>query len=264
MKVLLIKPPLNPLLITASVYEPLELEYLAASLCEHTVRILDMRIDLNLVQALDNFKPDIVGLTAYTCDVNTVKRIFTLVKKYDPSIRTVVGGNHATFLPGDFQTGDIDAIFIGYADSSFKEFVNRCEAGNDFNDIPNLCILEGDKYHYTEKRICAFELNNLPLPARGLTRQYRNKYHDSFRNKVSLLMTSRGCPFRCTFCACWKLMDGKYASRDADSIVDEMKMLDQNGGIVYFSDDNTLSNVKRAWQLSDLLKKAGGKWPFHL
>jgi len=68
MKILLVKPPLNPGLATTSLYEPLELEYLAASVKGSDVRILDMRIDRNLHHELLNFKPDLVGITAYTCD----------------------------------------------------------------------------------------------------------------------------------------------------------------------------------------------------
>lgn len=74
MKILLIKPPLNPNLATVSLYEPLELEYLAASVKDSNVRILDMRIDRNLKNELVNFKPDLVGITAYTCDYNIVIR----------------------------------------------------------------------------------------------------------------------------------------------------------------------------------------------
>jgi hypothetical protein len=74
MKILLIKPPLNPNMVTTTRIEPLELEYLAASVHEHEVDILDMRVDRNLLKKLKNFKPHVVGTTAYTCDVNTAKR----------------------------------------------------------------------------------------------------------------------------------------------------------------------------------------------
>jgi radical SAM superfamily enzyme YgiQ (UPF0313 family) len=264
MRILLIKPPISPHISTISIYEPLELEYLAASVPGHVVQILDMRIDQNLMRTLQNFKPDIAGLTSYTCDVNTVNRICSEIKKYDASIRTIVGGNHATFMPSDFHTGNIDAIFLGYADSTFRQYIDKSGESEDLEGIPNLCIRNGSKYHFTEKQSCAVNLNILPFPARELTRKYWNKYHDSFRNKISLLMTSRGCPFRCTFCACWKLMDGKYVTRNVDSIIDEFKSLDEDRRIIYFSDDNTLDNIKRSWELADSLKKSGINRYFHL
>ena len=68
MKILLIKPPLNRNLLVPNHDEPLELEYLAAAAAGHVVRILDMRIDANLDRALSRFRPDLAGITAYTCD----------------------------------------------------------------------------------------------------------------------------------------------------------------------------------------------------
>ena len=103
MNILLIKPPLSPNLLTVSLYEPLELEYLASSVRNHNVRILDMRIDRNLIKELIRFRPDLVGITAYTCDYNITVQVLKEIKKYSRGIRTVVGGNHATFLPLDFQ-----------------------------------------------------------------------------------------------------------------------------------------------------------------
>ena len=96
MNILLIKPPLSPNLVTTSLYEPLELEYLASSVKNHNVRILDMRIDLNLSKELAVFRPRLVGITAYTCDYNTVIQILSEIKRIDSTIRTVVGGHHAT------------------------------------------------------------------------------------------------------------------------------------------------------------------------
>ena len=96
MRILLIKPPQNPNLISVSLYEPLELEYLAASVKNHDVRILDMRINQSLDQELMKFKPELVGITAYTCDFNIVKQTLQRIKEFDNSIRIVAGGHHAT------------------------------------------------------------------------------------------------------------------------------------------------------------------------
>ena len=62
--------------------EPLELEYLASAVKEHDVEILDMRIDKGLNQKLEQFRPDFVGISAYTCNANTAKEILKEVKKF--------------------------------------------------------------------------------------------------------------------------------------------------------------------------------------
>ncbi|MDH4270713.1 MAG: cobalamin-dependent protein, partial [Candidatus Aminicenantes bacterium] len=113
MKILLVKPPLNRNIISPSGGEPLELEYLAASVKEHDVEILDMRVDRRLHRALETFRPQVVGLTGYTCDANSAKAVMREVKKFDPKVVTAVGGHHATFLPSDFALSFVDFVFLG-------------------------------------------------------------------------------------------------------------------------------------------------------
>lgn len=255
MNILLIKPPFNPHLISRSIYEPLELEYLAAAVNEHKVMILDMRLHKNLMKSLYSFKPDIACITAYSCDVKTVKRILREIKEFDNSIHTIVGGIHATFLPSDFEEEYIDAIFIGYADFSFKEYIRKLDCDEDVDSIPNLGIRMKTRFIYTPRQTNNVDLNLLPLPARHLIRDNQKKYHDSFSNKVSMIMTNRGCPYHCTFCACWKLMDGKYVTRDIQSIATEIQSLTPEIKVIYLSDDNTFVDIKRAWELSRMLKQ---------
>lgn len=255
MNILLIKPPFNPNLISKSIYEPLELEYLAATVSEHRIKILDMRLVKNLMRSLRAFKPDVACITAYSCDIKTAKSIFKEIKKFDDSIHTIVGGIHATFIPSDFEEHYIDAIFIGYADLNFKEYIRKLEEREDVESIPNLGLRKKEQFIYTSRQPYTVDLNSLPFPARHLNQQNQRKYHDSFRNRMAMIMTSRGCPFRCTFCACWKMMDGKYVTRDAKSIVEEIQSLPDEVKVIYFSDDNTFVNIKRAWELSEMLKE---------
>lgn len=254
MKILLIKPPQNPNLATNSLYEPLELEYLAASVKGLNVRIIDMRIEKNLHRELNSFRPDLVGLTAYTTDYNAAVQILKEIKKFDRSIKTIVGGHHVTFLPDDFVLPYVDAIFLGYADSTFPLFVNFYNSPEKQKEIPNIGLIDNGKVFFTRKENLVPDLNSLPVPDRSLTLKYHKKYHDPVRNKLTLLMTSRGCAFRCKFCACWKLMDGKYAARTPESIIQELKTLPEDIDIVYFSDDNTFSDIRRMWRLSELIR----------
>ncbi len=264
MKILLVKPPLNPHLLTTSLYEPLELEYLGASVKSSYVRILDMRIDRNLHKELSDFKPDLVGITAYTCDYNTVVQILREIRDFNGSVKTVVGGHHATFMPGDFVLPSVDAVFLGYADSTFPRYVSAFNDPERQKDIPNIVLIDGKSVFYTKRDTSAPDLNSLPLPDRTLTLQYRRKYHDPVRNRLTLLMTSRGCPSRCNFCACWKLMDGKYSARTPESIIDELKCLPEENKVIYFSDDNTFTNIDRMWKLCGLIKKYNIKKKFQM
>ena len=127
MKILLVQPAKPKKALGGedfSIFEPLALEYLAAGVAgDHDVRILDMRLDPDLDAALQNYQPDVVGITAYTVHVNTVKRLFQHIKALNPEIVTVVGGHHATIMPEDFHTPFIDVIVAGEGVFPFREVI---------------------------------------------------------------------------------------------------------------------------------------------
>jgi len=102
------------------------------------------------------------------------------------------------------------------------------------------------------------------LPARDLTRQYRKGYHDQNGTRNALVLTSRGCPFRCNFCACWKLLGGKYLVRSPESVVQEMTALPEDIEQIFFADDNTLHNVQHAWRLARLIRESGIRLKFSM
>jgi radical SAM superfamily enzyme YgiQ (UPF0313 family) len=262
MRILLIKPPLNKNLLAPNNDEPLELEYVAASVKDHEVDILDMRIEKNLWKKLGNFRPDLVGVTAYTCDVRAAEKVLQEVKKFSSSINTVVGGHHATVLPGDFALPFVDAIFIGMADHSFGQYVGLLDSGRDVGETKNIVQIKNGDLQFTGLTPFAASLDSLPLPARDLTRRYRKHYRDSMKNITGLIVTSRGCPYRCSFCACWKVMKGKYVTRSPESVMAEYAALPEEIELVCFSDDNTLHDTGRAWRLANLIKATGIKKRF--
>ena len=257
MKILLIKPPLNRNLLAPNHDEPLELEYLAAAAAGHDVRILDMRLDGNLDRALSRFRPGIVGITAYTCDYNRALTVLREVKKFDGNIRTAVGGHHATVLPADFALPFVDVVFLGAADDSFKEYVDLVDAGRSVEGIHNIALVRDGILHMTDRAPFNKNLDLLPFPDRRLTLQYRSRYRDNMNNKTGLIMTSRGCPFRCSFCACWKIMDGKYLARSPESVVDEIAAMPEEVELICFADDNTLHSIRRAWRMVELVRERG-------
>lgn len=255
MKILLVKPPLNKNTLSTTLGEPLELEYVAASVPNQNTEILDMRLEKKLIPKLERFKPDIVGITAYTCEANSARTVLKEVKRFNSRIKTVVGGHHATFLPNDFAHPYVDTVFLGFSDFSFRKYVDILDQGGDEKNVENTAYNQNGNIYFTERKPVNFDLNSLPWPARHLTCQYRKFYRDTSRRKTALLLTNRGCPYRCTFCACWKLMNGKYRVRDPESVVDEMAALPEDIDLVCFADDNTLHSISRSRKLIELMKK---------
>jgi hopanoid C-3 methylase len=258
MKILLIQPAKPEKALGGedfAIYEPLALEYLAAGVAgNHDVRILDMRIDRHLDSHLREYRPDVVGMTSYTVHVNTVKKLFQQIKTLNPDIVTVVGGHHATIMPMDFCTPFIDVIVTGEGVLPFKEVITQIEKKADISSIPGAVHMENGAIHINQPAQ-DIDLDALPFPRRDLTSAYRNSYFSEWMRPLASIRTSKGCHFRCQFCALWKVTGGRYFVRKPECIVEELSTIKEK--YVFFSDDESLLDTKRMEALADLIRATG-------
>lgn len=265
MRILLIQPPKAPATIGGEdvyIYEPLALEYVAAGVAaDHEVRILDLRLSKNLQDTLQSFRPDIVGITAYTVHVNVARHLFAEIKGLNPEALTVVGGHHATVAPEDFISPFIDIIVIGDGVFAFREIVERFEKRGQFDDIPGVAIPKDNGLFRTEPRPCD-DLDAVPFPDRSSTAPYRAHYHSEWMRPLASIRTSKGCPYRCNFCALWKLTGGRYLRRDPEKIVEELAGIGEN--FVFFADDESLIDTARMMSLAELIRSSGIKKRYFL
>jgi radical SAM superfamily enzyme YgiQ (UPF0313 family) len=265
MKILLIEPAKAPVTIggeEAFIFEPLALEYVAAGVAgDHDVRILDLRLEKDLQGVLKAFHPDVVGITAYTVHVNTVKGLFEEIKGWNPHVLTVVGGHHATIMPEDFLSPVIDLIVTGEGVFAFKEIVNQFERGDGFGAIPGIAFAQGNGLVRTEPPP-AIDLDAFPFPQRHLTEKYRKDYYSEWMRPLASIRTSKGCPFRCNFCALWKITGGRYLRRKPKSVVEELAGIKEE--CVFFADDESLVDAGRMKTLAKMIQAAGIKKRYFL
>lgn len=257
MKVLLIQPASNdPLMDQVYLFEPLALEYLGAGLKQdgHTVRLLDCRIEPDYETVLGEFRPDVVGLTGFTCHHATLLTMAGRISRLLPETWVIVGGHHATVVPEDFNTPAIDAVVIGEGVFTLRELLNAITEGTGFNAIPGLAVSCPDGMLFTPPRPYT-DLNLLPLPDRTLTKQYRERYFSEWFKPLASVRTSLGCTARCNFCALWQITGGKYLRRDPEQVVAELLMVEEPN--VFFCDDESMCDVKRMDRLADLIAAAG-------
>jgi hopanoid C-3 methylase len=258
MKTLLIHPPsANPLLDQVYMHEPLALEYLGAGLKKdgHEVQILDARIDRDIGGAFHRFRPDMVGLTAFTSHVDIVKKIAEDLKRLKPDLLVVVGGHHATVSPHDFNLKNFDLVVVGEGVQALREIARCAEAGEDFSLISGLGLVRPETELFLTASRPYTLLDALPLPDRNLTRQYRKKYFSEWLQPLASIRTSLGCTSRCNFCALWPITGGKYLRRSVASVVEELSTIEETN--VFFCDDESMCDVKRMGALADAIEKAG-------
>jgi radical SAM superfamily enzyme YgiQ (UPF0313 family) len=258
MKVLLIEPAKSPVTVGGEdvhVFEPLALEYVAAGVAaHHDVRILDMRIDDTLEETLADVEPDVVGVTAYTVHVKPVRRLCQQVKAWNSEILTVVGGHHATVAATDFLSPDIDLVVQGEGVEPFRQILARHEHRKGFEGIAGVQVREGDRLVSGPEQALG-ELDTAPMPMRSLTARYRGEYYSEWLKPLASMRTSKGCPFRCTFCAEWKTARGRYLRRSVDAVVEELAAIDEE--CVFFADDESLVDVGRMRSLAERIREAG-------
>jgi radical SAM superfamily enzyme YgiQ (UPF0313 family) len=265
MRILLVQPAKPSVSLGGEevfLYEPLALEYVAASVSkDHDVIIFDQRLENNLPDVIRRFNPQIVGITSYSVHVNPAKKLFEQIKTLNPSILTVIGGHHATIMPEDFLSPSIDLIVMGEGVFAFKEIVDRFEKGEGFHNISGVAFEKNGEMVKTEFQKVV-DLDTIPVPDRSLTAKYRKRYYSEWMKPLASIRTSKGCPFRCNFCALWKLTEGRYLKRSPEKVVEELAGINEE--YVFFADDESLVDVKRMKILAQLIKDAGIKKRYFL
>ena len=262
MKVLLVQPATNPHVWGGDaifVVEPLWAEYLGAGLKSgHDVRLFDMRVQKTpFLDTLRDFAPDVVGMTAYTVDVNSVRQLADEIKVFNPDTKVVVGGFFANKNYAELNRPSIDVVVPGEGVNTLRELVDTWEKDGlaaDLHQVKGLAIKNGGGMELTPVRKWP-TLDSYGFPDRTLSADIRHNYFDKWMKPVAAIMSSYSCPFRCEFCCLWPTTDGKYLARSPESFVDEIASIQEEN--VWFTDDEAFIDGPRMEQIATLLEQRG-------
>jgi radical SAM superfamily enzyme YgiQ (UPF0313 family) len=278
MQVLLINPPAENLVKTFApealteemgFYPPMGLLYVAAGVKQahgdrFQIEVLDTQVERMDSARIERFiaerRPDVVGISCMTFLLIDALKVARLAKRVDPKIHVVIGGAHPTIYPEEMASQpDIDSIVIGEGEHAFAELLPALEEGRSLSGIAGVGFKENGRVVINPGRDFIRDLDSLPFPDRGLlpTERYYNVLGDSKVTMTSLL-TSRGCPFKCTFCT---NKDGKICRmRSPENVVREIEACFAQG-ITDFDiiDDTFTINKKRAMAIAELILERGLK-----
>lgn len=249
---------------------PLGLAYLASALRRENFRSLSILDSVKESLDYDKFslflernKPAILGIQCYSLDVPSVNRMLAIAKRIDPHIVTVVGGPHPTAVPEAVfsEFDNLDFAIRGEAERSMISFVRAVLARKkSFSDIPGV-VFRNDGKVVTNSPEFINDLDSLGMPAWDLIdpRDYPDEVQGAFYNRfpVAPLITSRGCPHECTFCANNIMLGRVVRFRDIGKVVDEMEYLTLNYNVKEFHilDDNFTINRKRVLDFCRLVRE---------
>jgi anaerobic magnesium-protoporphyrin IX monomethyl ester cyclase len=281
MKVLLINPPQTfyPGSEQPAGNLPVGLMYIAAVLKKagYTVEILDAFMAATFQKSgetitvgmpfeqikkeIQNRKPQIVGISGpFTCQIENSVKVSDLTKEVDPTILTVIGGPHVTLVPKEFleEAKNVDIAVIGEGEYAMLEVVQAFEGKKQLKDLQGIAYRHDENVVVNPSRPLIENLDELPYPAYDLVNmeQYLNPKeigYRSFRDHAISMITSRGCPFNCCFCAVHLHMGQTFRAHSAEYVLNHIQFVVDTFEVknIFFEDDNLTLNIKRFEAICD-------------
>ena len=239
---------------------PLGLAYIGTAAervgCE--VKIIDSAsskiTSRRLVDLVVEYKPDVFGVSTTTMGYPEGLTLVSAVRDLLPDTFTVMGGPHVTFT--DEQTlkecPALDVIVRGEGEKTFEELLMARQSGASLSSITGMTYrLNGDILHNDDREFVQ-DLDSLGFPALHLLPM--DTYSIS-GNRFSCMITSRGCPYSCSFCSSSNLFGKQWRFRSAEHVVAEIEYLKDRFGCsdVEILDDTFIVSQKRAERICDLL-----------
>jgi anaerobic magnesium-protoporphyrin IX monomethyl ester cyclase len=226
----------------------------------HQVEIMDLcskKYDYRMIQnKLLAYKPDVLGITATTPFMNQLRDISVLAKSVSSDILTVGGGAHPSALPIEtLKESMLDVVCFGEADYTFADL---CETA-DIGEVPGIYYRSDEKIVATVERPLIENLDDLPLPAWDLydiEAYKKTSYLIAKYPPVTSAEFSRGCVFKCDFCASKITMALGYRKKSPERCAEEVKRMHSLGFREFWlTDDIFTSDQDWATEVSDSIAK---------
>ncbi len=300
MKVLLVNPPIRDFYDTPQRRLPLGLAYLAASLGQraHTVHLIDARrssektrcappaqiagseldsyaldtspfaffgrwrhfgLGFSEIEALArDAAPDVVGISSlFSPYAAEAEQTAAAVRRALPGVPVVMGGGHPSAFPSQVVAHRaVDFAIVGEGERAFADLVDALASKRAFEDLPGLAFPKEGRVHVNPP-IFEEKIDEIALPARDL---FDEGIRERGRSVSTQIVSSRGCPMKCTFCSAHLTAGRIFRPRDPELVVAEMKLCADRYGVTHFDfeDDNLTLDRQRALTLARSITRTFG------
>jgi len=274
LKVLLISPPgtsskykRDPFINFSSL--PLGLAYMGAVLEKNGIHVEAVDCQAQemsheqLAKHIERRSPEVVGVQALTTSIYSAVEVANKVKQVSPETHVVLGGYHPSFCPEQTLnlSTSIDTVIRGEGEYTFLNLVKIFEGGGDGKKdgrfkINGLSFREGEKIVQTPQAPLIKDLDELPFPSRHLFPG--DKYTIlGLQMPAFTMVSSRGCPFTCSFCAVSAFYGRIWRPRSPQNVVDEIETVKPTRGVygIAFMDDMFTLNKRRTLEICKLMKE---------
>jgi len=190
-------------------------------------------------EVLAAFEADLYGLSCWTANRRGVALVAREIKRLHPRAHVIVGGPHATPLAREMLAhhAEIDTVSVGESETSFLDVIDRLERGEPVTGIAGTAFRTGTEIVVLEDRPAIEDLDSVASP------------HDYFDTHI--VMTSRGCPWRCTFCGAEASWGRSYRAQSVPYVLDALEKAVARAPVkmIQIKDDTFTTNRKRVIEL---------------
>ncbi|GER94628.1 hypothetical protein A45J_2392 [hot springs metagenome] len=210
---------------------PFGITYLGAVLLQkgHEVRLYDVYPDDNtdkIVQELSqNFTPDLIGFSVLTTNFHRARTFTASLKKHFPNAIFCAGGIHPTVRPVEtLDKMGLDFVVIGEGENVLVKVCDVLGRSNDLSGIKGIAFKNKSELYINDEIDVVNDLDSLPFPARELLPVSRylippGYIRSHFLRRVMSVLTSRGCPAKCTFCNSSSIFHNRIRRRSVDNVM---------------------------------------------
>ena len=239
---------------------PVGLTYLDAALRRNNYGVLtkdytlwrEFRCLEDIRNSVETFKPQFVGFSVMTMTRVSTYKAIKLVKGIDKNIKIVLGGIHPNVMYRQLlENLDIDAVCLGEGDESLVELCDAWVKGKPIDKIKGIAFRKGNNVIMTAQRELRRDLDNIPFPSYDIFMKPEIKH--------VLMITSRGCPNKCTFCCLdvlsrrlWRPRSPKNVAEEVEFIVKKYPWVER---IEFIDDTFTLDNQRVIEICKELIRR---------
>ena len=246
-------PPLGPLYLVS---------YLRSKGVE--AEFIDLNLEKNLDKVLEKeineYNPNFIGITSNIANIHNAQYIASRTKKINNDIKVIIGGPFPTSSPEYvLENKHVDSVCIGEGEETLYEYITKGDK------VPGLMVRKNNSFQYTGKRDYIQNLDELPFPALDEVNLKKYWVNVSKAHPISILISSRGCPYNCVFCF-HGVHGQQWRTRSPKNVLKELEWQINTLGAreICFWDDNFSLNTDRVYKICRLIKEGNLKFHWQL
>ena len=202
-----------------------------------------------LAKEIISKKPDLIGFSVFTLNYRRCLELAREVKKLDKKTAVIFGGIHPTSVPETvLKESCVDMVCVGEGEDALKELLENIESGKNKKDIKNIWFKSGRKIYRNACRPLIDDLDKVPFPDKDLF----HHVYSQFVTDDYFALSSRGCPFACTYCGnnvlrrVYKGLGKSIRQRSPKNICDELEIAiaKYHPRQITFADDVFVQDIK--------------------